>query len=457
VTDIRAGQAAASLTPLLGPYLGRQRWFAHDGGGAHDIEVERADLLLPGEPAGLWLLVRSGPARYQMLVGLRPAPNGIDLGERDLLGPVDLAGSPYQAYDGLADPALARRFAALIGVPDTDDEHVRPVGAEQSNTSVVLGEKVILKLIRRLQVGANPDVEVTMGLDRVGFNHLASPVAVWSRDGYDLAVAQEFLAGGAEGWALALTSLRDLLAGDSVPADAGGQRAAGDPATAGGDFASEARRLGAMTGRLHLALAEAFGTHPAAPDAWSTALADRATQLSLPGPAVAVVAEVCARLRALGPTGAGPAIRVHGDYHLGQVMRTGTGWFVLDFEGEPARPLAERRLPWSAAKDVAGMLRSFDYASQVALSERDASEAAAAAGWARAWEQRNRGAFLDGYTSVDGVGALAAGGDPAGPAASDVLAFFELDKALYEVGYERAHRPDWERIPLAAIERLGGG
>ncbi len=144
----------------------------------------------------------------------------------------------------------------------------------------------------------------------------------------------------------------------------------------------------------------------------------------------------------------GPAIRVHGDYHLAQVLRTDAGWYVLDFEGEPARPLEERTRPSSPLKDVAGMLRSFSYASAVALSyqEDDLSSLG------RAWEARNRECFLAGYLrkAMDGEAIL-----PTDPAVrSAVLAAFELDKALYEVAYERANRPDWAHIPLGAVQRL---
>jgi maltokinase len=154
------------------------------------------------------------------------------------------------------------------------------------------------------------------------------------------------------------------------------------------------------------------------------------------------------RIEALRRVGdSGPAIRVHGDYHLAQVMRTDEGWYVLDFEGEPARPIEERRRPTSALKDVAGMLRSLHYASMVAMFERDEEHTDEAA----AWEQRNREAFLTGYLPK----ARAAGVVPDDEASTAaLLAAFETEKALYELGYEQAHRPDWARIPLAALRRL---
>jgi maltokinase len=147
-------------------------------------------------------------------------------------------------------------------------------------------------------------------------------------------------------------------------------------------------------------------------------------------------------------------VRVHGDYHLGQVMRTDTGWFVLDFEGEPARSVAERRLHSSPYKDVSGMLRSLHYAAHVALAERDEAERPKLTAAADAWEARNRRAFLAGYLETDGIDAIL----PEGDGDRDVLlTAFELDKAVYEVLYERAHRPEWIGIPRAAIRRMLDG
>jgi maltokinase len=151
---------------------------------------------------------------------------------------------------------------------------------------------------------------------------------------------------------------------------------------------------------------------------------------------------------------AGPAIRVHGDYHLGQVMRTDTGWYVLDFEGEPARPLAERIARTSPMKDVTGMLRSFDYAARWVLLERDAVDAERLHVRAEAWLALNCGAFLDGYLDTPGVEALLPGDQDSYRA---VLEAFELDKAIYELEYERAYRPEWVDVPGSAVHRLTFG
>jgi maltokinase len=147
----------------------------------------------------------------------------------------------------------------------------------------------------------------------------------------------------------------------------------------------------------------------------------------------------------------GKAIRVHGDYHLGQTMRTDEGWFVLDFEGEPARPVEERRRPSSPLKDVTGMLRSFDYAGRSGLSEWSEVEAPALEALALAWADRNRRAFLRGYLGTAGIETLL----PSDQEAFEiVLSAFELDKAIYELGYEQAYRPTWVDIPRHAIRRL---
>ncbi|MGH9101436.1 MAG: phosphotransferase, partial [Acidimicrobiales bacterium] len=237
--------------------------------------------------------------------------------------------------------------------------------------------------------------------------------------------------------------------------DAADRRAAG----AGGDFAAEAHRLGEMAAKLHLSLADAFGSEQARPEAWASALRSRLQELGSPS----VTGELARRLGEIGTRAAplldalaqlhdaGRAVRVHGDFHLGQVMRSDVGWFVLDFEGEPARPLEERRARTSALKDVAGMLRSLHYAAAVAREERRAVGEQEAA-LADAWQRRNRLAFMDGYLHAHpDVDALL---PPAGEPRDVVLAAFELEKAAYELRYELDHRPSWAEIPASALERL---
>ncbi|HUS60964.1 MAG TPA: phosphotransferase, partial [Acidimicrobiales bacterium] len=242
---------------------------------------------------------------------------------------------------------------------------------------------------------------------------------------------------------LALTSLRDLLGHPVGPA--GGIA----PADAGGDFAAEAERLGEMTAKLHVAMSDAFGTEAGDPSRWVGLMRDQLESVGgAAEPWVSAAALAFDRVLELGDVGV--STRVHGDYHLGQVMRTDSGWFVLDFEGEPARPIKERRKHRSPLKDVAGMLRSFHYAGAIALRDRMEARSEEMEALARAWEEHNRAAFLEGYLSAKGVADLLPSRE------ADILVVltaFEMDKAIYELAYERAHRPGWETIPLAALTR----
>ena len=422
---------------LLPAYLGRQRWFA--GEEPEKVVVQEDEELMQGLH---WLLVEADGARYQLVIGLRPAdnpPEYLNGHEAGILGAVD----GQLAFDATIDPEYAKALLARVA-PDQEITHIRPMNVEQSNSSLVADDRLVLKLFRRLQHGPNPDVEVTEALAQAGFLHVAAPLATWSFEGSHLAVVQPYLSGGSEGWALALGSLRDLYAR--------AEEGETDPAEAGGDFAAEACRLGQVTGRMHVALAEAFGTSPGDPEAWAEMARAQLARLQPGDVDAAAAASFIDRLTSLADAGA--AIRVHGDYHLGQVLRTDAGWFVLDFEGEPARPLEERMLPSSPFKDVAGMVRSLHYATQVTLTEREPLQMEAVAGLDEAWERRNRDAFREGYLGVEGIDRLL----PADDEARGVLVgAFELDKAVYEVLYERAHRPDWVEIPLHAIRRLLAG
>ena len=251
-------------------------------------------------------------------------------------------------------------------------------------------------------------------------------------------------------WAETRAWLRDLFGlhdTQSVPLiDPDAPPPETDPGEAGGDFSAEAERLGVVTAEMHLALAEAFGQERGDVDAWVGGAAARVDQVEASDIDPGATRRVLDELRAVRDPGA--SIRVHGDYHLGQVMRTDTGWFVIDFEGEPLRPLEERRRPSSPLRDVAGMLRSFHYASIVALEDRDD------VGVAASWEDRNRRAFLDGYLAEAKKGSILPGDESSLEA---VLAAFEVEKAAYELLYEQAHRPHWARIPRSALRRLVAG
>jgi len=436
-------EGVAALVP---GYLARQRWYPGTGAPQQMSVVAGEELWR--SPDGLcrllWALVEADDGTYQLLIGERPDGERADFlnaHETSVLGSV---GGHYY-YDAALDPDMARALLPLASGGEQHAERVRPITAEQSNTSLVYDDRLILKVFRRLAPGPNPDAEVTTALVAAGFSHAAAPLVRWQREGWDLAFGQQYLSGGSEGWALALTSLRDFYASPGA-----------DPAQSGGDFASEAARLGRVTAELHLAMARAYGVDRRllADRYWPDLVASVEQRLA---PAVADLgggmAEAAARFsdRLAQVKDPGPAIRVHGDYHLGQVMRTDAGWYVLDFEGEPARPVGERLRPSSPLKDVAGMTRSLDYASRVALGERGGGDIPELEAKALAWERHNREAFLGGYRATRQMGDLVPPDEDTWWA---VLAAYEMDKALYEVAYELSYRPSWAPIPLAAVTRL---
>ncbi|MGQ0617149.1 MAG: maltokinase N-terminal cap-like domain-containing protein [Acidimicrobiia bacterium] len=436
---------AALIERLLPDFLPRQRWY-----GAADLELEGVEVvdfevLRPGWPFLAWALAvaRFGDgseARFQVPVGARPLEQTERFLEgkgRGFLGDVDTDAGPALVYDALVDPDLC---LALLGViaPDEEVSRVRALNVEQSNTSVVYDERLIMKLFRRVPDGPNPDAEITEALDSAGFTHISAPVATWRGGGRDLAVVRTFLDGGTEGWQLVLTSLRDLYDRRLAPEESGG------------DFGPEADRLGEITARMHVALGQALGVGDGDPGAWAQAMEEQLAHSRAAELDAVAISEAFDRLRDVA--GAGCSIRVHGDYHLGQTMRTDQGWYILDFEGEPALPLEARRRPSSPLRDVAGMLRSFHYASEVALYDRgDEAQDPELTALAARWEDRASRAFMRGYLGVDGIEDLL-------PTSEEdrrtVLDAFVLNKAVYEVAYELSHRPDWARIPLRAVSRL---
>ena len=410
-------------------WLPEQRWFGGKGRAIRSVE-ESASARLSDD---LRLVVAhveyddGGSEDYQLVLG----PEGTDVA-------AEAAGALLQhlaagdVVDGVTFTSNADIDATLPG---------RAVGVEQSNTSLVYGDTLILKLFRRLQPGANPDIEVTKALADAGSPHVAPPLA-WV-DGTvageltTLGLLQPFLRGSAEGWATATASVRDLFAEQDLHAD-----------EVGGDFAGEAERLGVATGEVHALMAKVLPSGTAgAEESQRTGhqLHERLEAALAVVPDLAPFADgLRASYEAVASRTAPVAVqRVHGDYHLGQVLRTQEGWVLLDFEGEPARPLSERRALMSPLRDVAGMLRSFDYAAHHLLADRGPQLAYRALEWA----DRNRSAFCDGY-------ARAVGSDPRDEA--ELLRAFELDKAVYEVVYEARNRPSWLPVPLGAIERLVG-
>ena len=329
-------------------------------------------------------------------------------------------------------------FHRISGHELDTTSHSTLFSGEQSNSSVAFGEDSLLKLFRKVTPGRNPDIEIHRALTAAENPNVAALYG-WIESGEDdLAMIQQFLRTAADGWDLALGSVRNLMAEADLHAD-----------EVGGDFAGEALRLGAAVADVHVVLREQFGTEPF--DTARTA-ADMRRRLVA---AAAVVPQLSAHSAGIEATYArigeadGEAQRVHGDLHLGQTLRTSRGWKLVDFEGEPAKPLAERRLPDSPWRDVAGMLRSFDYAAQSVVKDLHASEDAESQITYRAheWVRRNRTAFLDGYVEVRGT--------PLSATEEALVAAYEADKAVYEVLYEARNRPGWLDIPLTAIERIG--
>ncbi len=443
----------ATVASLIPEYLAKQRWFEHEDPPT-DVTIVASEPWRRGDPTLWWLLVdaRDGErslGRYQIVVGARTDPDEHDFlrgKDAELLGFVaapegeggDGEATVVAIYDASIDAPLAIEILHRIA-PDTPAERVRALTVEQSNSSIVFDEKVIVKLFRRIHEGPNPDVEAVAGLLDHGYEHVPVQHGVLARPSASgavqhLAVARAFLAGATDGWHLALTSLRILFAGHETP-DA-----------SGGDFGPDAGRLGAITAELHLALADAFGTADADLAEWVAGFRSQLDRVREHVPADAISRRYD-RIAELGATG--PALRIHGDLHLGQTLRADAGWYLIDFEGEPARPLAERIRPSSPLRDVAGMLRSFHYAAQVARWE-GAHEQIESQAEAAAWEARARDAYLDRYFGTDGIDALL----PPEPDRQPLLEAFELDKATYEVAYEVGFRPSWVPIPLGAIERL---
>ncbi|MEU6146137.1 maltokinase [Streptomyces sp. NPDC047081] len=439
----------ASLDPLLREWLPRQRWFAGKGRPVTGFSLVAATELLPvTAKLGLYhLLVRAHQPSsigaephpgdcYQLLIGVREAlpprlaPALIGHAEE---GPL----TGRTVYDALYDTRPAEvllealRTRARIGGLLFDREPgqeiraglvPRVVTAEQSNSSVIYGDTFILKLLRRVVPGVNPDLELPLALAREGCPRVPAPTA-WLRaelagEPYVLGVLQPYLQGAADGWELAL---RELAKGE--------------------DFGAEARALGRATAEVHLALARALPTVTLGHTQLQR-LADgmiqrlEAAAQAVPAlhpyvPALHSAFSALADLAAEGCTWT--AQRVHGDLHLGQCLRAPDGeWFLIDFEGEPARPLAERRMPQPAVRDIAGMLRSFDYAAHSAGPP------------AEGWADTCRAAYCSGYAEVSGHDPRT---DPV------LLRAYETDKAIYEVVYEARHRPDWLSVPMTAIER----
>jgi trehalose synthase-fused probable maltokinase len=335
------------------------------------------------------------------------------------------------------------QFAAVEGFAGSGYElrNTRVIEAEQSNTSIVFDDELILKVFRRVEAGVNPELELLRFLTARNFGNIAQLSGWYEYAGRQmdatLGILQQFVANGEDGWERALATM-----------DVGTER-----------FLDSLRRLGQVTGRMHAALGSDANDPAFCPEETSaeslgllTATVDEEIEsifLDLPDdnadldPIRGRGEEVRERLRLLTNLGgAGRVIRHHGDFHLGQTLWADGDWIVLDFEGEPARSLPERRRKRSPLRDVAGMLRSFAYAASAAELMRETEPPPA-------WEERARAEFLEGYKETVDQYLV-----PTGAAMDKLLTVFELEKAVYELRYELNHRPDWVKIPVAGIARM---
>lgn len=455
-----------SAVAAIAAWMPRQRWC---GGKSHaprlrligafelptadpDARVRVRTLLLIDDAA-------SPPILYQVPVVERPERHPSPAASDHLIGRLSddgfLYDGPYdRAYtdalltlivgEGRAIPDGAEAWGRYSGSSGDADGARHPltapatvVGGEQSNTSIIYrpadSAPIICKVYRQLHHGENPDVTLQTALAASGSRHVPASVGhvdgewddVGRPDGRargQLAFAQEFLPGVEDARRVALAA-----------------------AATGKPFTEEARELGAAVAALHVSLGELFPCEDPSPEligmirgAWARRLASAVAEVPELAPHRAEIEAVYERTRA----SAWPQLqRIHGDLHLGQVILSpDRGWVILDFEGEPMRPMDDRTRPDLPMRDVAGMLRSFDYvAGSTAIA--DPERASAAAQWADA----ARRAFLEGYVAASGVDL--------GPY-HDLLAAFELDKAVYEAIYETRNRPTWAAIPIGAITKL---
>ena len=450
-------------------YLEKTRWFGGKGrpfGVSGVLRLGRLGRLAPGEPLVDVLLVEltyddAAPGQapevelYQVplayyaepehridhaFVGWWSDPDHGWVHAYDALHDRQAMALWLQAFGTAADAPTEAGGLTFHRVPGHEIELDAPgmlFTGEQSNSSVAFGEDSVLKLFRKVTPGANPDITTHEALTRADSPDVAHLYGWVEHGETHLGMLQQFLRTATDGFDLALNSVRNLYADAELAVR-----------ESGGDFSGEAGRLGDTLREVHVVLREHFEQGSLSAPAIAEQMNGRFTNALRAAPALApyetTVRAVFARLADLGDV---PVQRVHGDLHLGQTLRTALGWKIVDFEGEPAKPLAERLLPDSPWRDVAGMLRSFAYVPPVVEhqhTELDDPGAVDRHTRGLEWAERNQRYFLTAY----------AGGELSDEQRT-LLDAYVADKAVYETVYETRNRPTWVEIPLAALARIG--
>ncbi len=458
---------SSPIGKALKNYVGEARWFGGKGRGFEVTGVRRlAELPMPADGARLFVNLvevsygHEGVELYQVPLVYYDDPqhrldhafigwwDDPDLGwvhAYDALHDRDAMAAWLHAFaEAGADTGLS--FHQLPGYDLDLEAQASLFSGEQSNSSVLFGEDSILKVFRKITPGTNPDIEIHERLTRAHSPHVAALYG-WVEHEVEqasgsavlqLAMLQQFLRTATDGWDLALASVRNLFAEEELHAH-----------EAGGDFAAEAARLGEAVREIHHALAVALPTEDAPGSAEiASGMTARLDAAVLVVPQLADHADGLRTLyAAVGALDDVHVQRIHGDLHLGQTLRTALGWKVVDFEGEPATPLDERRRPDSRWRDVAGMLRSFDYAAYAVertLADHDAERSQQRTFRAQEWAHRNQNHFIVAY----------AGGELTSEQRT-LLDAYVADKAVYECVYETRNRPAWLSIPLTAVASIG--
>ncbi|CAM3681399.1 maltokinase N-terminal cap-like domain-containing protein [Nocardioides zeicaulis] len=451
----------------ISAWIGEARWFAGKG-REWTLTSQRRVGELPDPPEGLRVAIELAEVTYadgdtelyQLPLASYTEPqerlahalvgewDDDDLGRvwvYDALHDREAMALWLRAFDAAANATRGLLHFHRIPGHELDLEaHSTLFSGEQSNSSVAFGDDALMKVFRKVTPGVNPDIAIHHVLTEAGSTHVAALYGWLDLVDEDtdttiqLAMLQQFLRTASDGWDLALASVRNLFAEADLHAD-----------EVGGDFAGEAARLGVALAEVHADLAGHFPVEQrdaAALDALASAMEGRLDAALQVVPALADheagLRQTFDRLRALDGV---EVQQVHGDLHLGQTLRTAKGWKIVDFEGEPAKPLAVRLEPDSVWRDVAGMIRSFDYAPRVVAltAGADTAEAEQIAYRATEWAARNRQAFLESYSAQRGTGL--------DEAASVLLDAYLADKVVYEAVYEARNRPGWLSIPLAAL------